>query len=48
MKTQTKITQENLSPKDAHNILVEGNKRFSQNLKAQRNLKDQVFQIKSI
>ena len=44
MKTQTKITQENLSPKDAHNILVEGNKRFSQNLKAQRNLKDQVFE----
>ena len=44
MKTQTKITQENLSPKDAHNILVEGNKRFSQNLKAQRNLQDQVFE----
>ena len=44
MKTQTKITQENLSPKDAHNILVEGNKRFFQNLKAQRNLQDQVFE----
>jgi len=44
MKTQTKITQENLSPKDAHNILVEGNKRFTQNLKAQRNLQDQVFE----
>ena len=44
MKTQTKITQENLSPKDAHSILVEGNKRFVENLKAQRNLKDQVLE----
>ncbi len=43
MKTQTKIIQENLSPKDAHSILVEGNKRFVQNLKAQRNLQDQVL-----
>ncbi len=44
MKTQTKRTQENLSPKDAHAILVEGNKRFVENLKAQRNLKDQVIE----
>ncbi|PCI34088.1 MAG: carbonic anhydrase [Flavobacteriaceae bacterium] len=44
MRTQTKITQENLTPKDAHNILVEGNSRFAQNLKAQRNLKDQVIE----
>ena len=44
MKTQTKITQENLTPKDAHAILVEGNKRFIENLKAQRNLKDQVLE----
>ncbi len=44
MKTQTKIIQENLSPKDAHTILVEGNKRFAQNLKAQRNLQDQVLE----
>ncbi|HHC78306.1 MAG TPA: carbonic anhydrase [Flavobacteriia bacterium] len=44
MKTQTKLTQENLSPKDAHAILVEGNKRFVENLKAQRNLKDQVIE----
>ncbi len=44
MRTQTKITQENLTPKDAHNILVEGNKRFVQNLKAQRNLQDQVLE----
>ena len=44
MKTQTKLTQENLTPKDAHSILVEGNKRFVENLKAQRNLKDQVLE----
>ena len=44
MHTQTKNTQEKLTPKTAHNILVEGNKRFVQNLKAQRNLKDQVLQ----
>jgi len=44
MKTLTKEMQENLSPKDAHNILLEGNKRFSMNLKAQRNLQDQVFE----
>ena len=44
MKTHTKLTQENLTPKDAHAILVEGNNRFIQNLKAQRNLQDQVFE----
>lgn len=44
MRTQTKTIQDNLTPKDAHNILVEGNKRFAQNLKAQRNLKDQVLE----
>ena len=44
MKTQTKLTQENLTPKEAHNILVEGNNRFALNLKAQRNLQDQVFE----
>jgi carbonic anhydrase len=43
MRTQTKEIQDNLSPKDAHAILVEGNKRFVQNLKANRNLKDQVL-----
>ena len=43
MKTQTKKIQDNLTPQDAHNILVEGNKRFAQNVKAQRNLQDQVF-----
>lgn len=44
MRTQTKTTQDNLTPKDAHKILVEGNNRFVQNLKAQRNLQDQVFE----
>lgn len=44
MRTQTKYTQDNLNPKDAHNILVAGNKRFAENLKAQRNLKDQVLE----
>ncbi len=44
MKTQTKYTQDNLTPKNAHTILVEGNKRFVQNIKAQRNLQEQVFE----
>ncbi|PCH76689.1 MAG: carbonic anhydrase [Flavobacteriaceae bacterium] len=44
MRTQTKLIQDNLTPKDAHNILVDGNSRFAQNLKAQRNLKDQVIE----
>lgn len=44
MRTQTKEIQENLTPKCAHDILVQGNKRFAENLKAQRNLQDQVFE----
>ena len=44
MRTQTKEIQDNLTPKCAHDILVEGNKRFVANLKAQRNLQDQVFE----
>ncbi len=44
MRTQTKYTQENLTPQDAHRILAEGNSRFVQNVKAQRNLQDQVFE----
>lgn len=44
MKTQTQEIQNNLTPTSAHDILVEGNKRFAQNLKAQRNLQDQVFE----
>lgn len=44
MKTQTKYTQDSLTSKDALEILVEGNNRFVQNLKVQRNLQDQVFE----
>jgi carbonic anhydrase len=44
MRTQTKNIQENLTPKAAHNILVEGNKRFAQNLKIQRDLQKQVIE----
>jgi carbonic anhydrase len=44
MRTQTKEIQENLTPKDARRILAEGNKRFVQNVKAQRNLKAQVME----
>lgn len=42
MRTQTKETQENLSPKRALEILKEGNARFLNNLKANRNLLQQV------
>ncbi len=44
MTTQTKITQENITTKIAQTILVEGNNRFIQNFKSQRNLKEQVTQ----
>jgi len=44
MKTHTKVTQANLTPQMAHQILVEGNERFVQNVKAQRNLQDQVLE----
>lgn len=44
MRTQTKEIQDKLTPKDAHRILVEGNKRFVQNVKAQRDLKEQVLE----
>ncbi|MGV6861576.1 MAG: carbonic anhydrase family protein [Putridiphycobacter sp.] len=46
MRTLTKEQQEKLTPKDAHQILVDGNKRFLENVKAQRNLRDQVFETK--
>jgi len=42
MRTQTENIQKSLAPKDVQTILVEGNKRFTQNLKAERNLQDQV------
>jgi len=44
MRTQTKIIQDNLTPNDAYNMLVEGNKRFTQNIKADRNLPAQVLE----
>jgi len=47
MYTQTKNTQEVLSPKDAYKLLVDGNWRFVQNLKLQRNLKEQVAHTSS-
>ncbi len=42
MQTQTKESQQGLSAQNAYDMLVEGNKRFVQNVKAQRNLMDQV------
>jgi carbonic anhydrase len=42
MRTQTKETQQNLSPDKALQILKEGNNRFLNNLKANRNLLQQV------
>jgi carbonic anhydrase len=42
MKTQTKETQASLTPRMALEILQEGNSRFINNLKAQRDLLEQV------
>jgi len=42
MRTHTRETRESLSPKDALQILKDGNDRFRQNLKANRNLLEQV------
>ena len=44
MKTQTKQIQDSLIPKDALRILVEGNDRFVQNEKVQRDLQNQVVE----
>lgn len=44
MRTQTKEIQDHLTPADAKRILVEGNKRFTENVKAQRNLQSQVLE----
>jgi carbonic anhydrase len=38
MRTQTKETQGHLTPQRALDILLEGNKRFVNNLKANRDL----------
>jgi len=42
MKALTKVKQEQITPADALNRLVEGNKRFTQNTQAQRDLQEQV------
>lgn len=42
MKTQSYETQKNLTPELAYSILKEGNQRFVNNLKANRNLLEQV------
>ena len=42
MKTFTKEIQNNLTPKEALDILIEGNKRFVENNKVQRDLNNQV------
>src|SRR5215203_4687737 len=42
MKTLTKELQEKITPQQALEILKEGNKRFIQNLKVNRNLLEQV------
>ena len=42
MRTQTKEIQKNLTCADAQRTLVEGNRRFVQNVKAQRNLQAQM------
>ena len=44
MTTQTKDTQDNLSPKIALQLLIDGNARFIEDKKENRNLKDQVIE----
>jgi len=45
MKTQTKASQDKLTPKKALNLLVKGNKRFVKNTRVNRNLIKQVNKI---
>lgn len=47
MRTQTKETQQSLTPELALQILKEGNKRFINNLKAHRNLLEQINETSS-
>lgn len=42
MRTLTKVIQENLTPEQALDLLKEGNKRFVSNIKANRDLLEQV------
>lgn len=44
MTTQTKDTQDKLSPKAAVQMLIDGNARFVEDRKANRNLNDQVVE----
>ena len=44
MTTQTKATQDSLTPKDALQILVDGNSRFTASKREDRNYKEQVNQ----
>jgi carbonic anhydrase len=43
MKAMTKATQEQITPGDALHRLIEGNKRFTQNTQAKRDLQEQVL-----
>ncbi len=47
MRSHTKETQEILTPEHALDILIEGNKRFVNNIKAHRNLLQQVNETSS-
>ena len=47
MRTHTKATQDGLTPSLALEILKEGNERFVNNIKAHRNLLEQVNETKS-
>ena len=42
MKALTKVKQEQITPADALNRLVDGNKRFTQNAQVQRDLQEQI------
>ncbi len=44
IQTQTIDIQDRLTPKDAFNILADGNKRFTKNVRVQRNLQSQVLE----
>jgi carbonic anhydrase len=43
MKTQTKLTQDNLSPEKALELLIAGNQRFIENMKVNRDLHEQIL-----
>lgn len=46
MRTHSKDTQESITPDLAFQILIDGNDRFVNNLKAHRNLLEQVNETK--